>query len=87
MEYTREEELATMAGATTLNHTIAASKKTYLRLADRAMDVILVTGRPSPYDHLLSDPSTMQRERGSPAALAGSTVQSTHEEEIASWAR
>ena len=43
------------------------------------------TSRPSPCDYLLSDPSTMQRGRGSLAALAGLIVQSTHEEVIASW--
>jgi hypothetical protein len=71
MEYTREKKLATMADATTLNHSIAASQKRYRRLADLAMDVISKTGRTSPCDCLLSDPSTMQRGRGSPAALAG----------------
>jgi hypothetical protein len=47
------------------------AKKHYLRLADLAMGVISKTGRSSPCDCLLSDPSTMQRGRGSPAALAG----------------
>jgi hypothetical protein len=40
MEYTREKKLTITADAKTLNHRIAVGQKSYLRLADLAMDVI-----------------------------------------------
>jgi hypothetical protein len=91
MEYTREEKLATMADATTLNHCITASQKSYLPTPcgscygrhlknQQTLALRLSPVRP------IHD-ATWTRLAGGIGWQAGLIVQSTHEEEIASWAR